>query len=88
MPEKHPDTVGPRRPWSPYREEDQVVVSLPATELLGDDPPVAVEDDTTEGAWDPVMKVVYLSNVEEVEPAETLILETRRQAIDADHASS
>ena len=89
MPDQHSDPVGPRRPWSPYRKAEQVVVSLKPEDTAieqhtkADQTPLPDLEQSADD-WDPVQKVVYLSSVEETEPAETLILETRRGALDAD----
>lgn len=63
------------RSWSPYRrDEERLVVQLAGE---GTYPEERSKDD-----WDPVEKTEYLSKVDEVGPAETLILEVRRHTID------
>ncbi len=95
MPDHHSDPVGPRRPWSPYRKADQVVVSLEPEDTGTAPDTIAYQNTVPDRAplpdlgdsgddWDPIQKVVYLSSVEETELAETLILESRRGALDAE----
>ena len=85
MPARAPDRSKPSHPevtrqWSPYRSNG-VVVNLPDDDVVeplpvGEKDLRPLEDPDR---WDPVMKAQYLASVEEINPAEDLILETRRQ---------
>jgi hypothetical protein len=85
MPARAPDRSKPShlevtRQWSPYRSNG-VVVNLPDDDVVeplpvGEKDLRPLEDPDR---WDPVMKAQYLASVEEINPAEDLILETRRQ---------
>ncbi len=59
--------------------------SRPYSPYRKQDLTVVLPDDWQD--WDPVMKVEYLSSVEEKDPASSLVLESRRHAIQTERVA-